>query len=192
MHAPKRRKIQFLAGRHCAKKALADAALPSCVDIGQNSDLTPKWPTDIVGSITHTSSFVAAVVAPRSQFGSIGLNSEKIFSQVTARNLWQVVLTKREIASFEWKYKRNFSPETYVSLIFSAKEAVYKCFYPVKRFRLHYQDIMIEPLITEGCEFVYKIHKKTIGREPFKAEGMGRFDFCYGHIHTSLCSSKSN
>lgn len=192
VHAPRRRKIQFLAGRHCAKKALNKAERPGSIAVGLNSDMSPKWPSDVVGSVTHTSSFVAAVVAPRSKFVSIGLNAEKVFTESAAKNLWQVVLTKKEIASFNWKYKHYFSAETYFSLVFSAKEAVYKCFFPIKRVRLHYQDININPRINEGCTFSYNLYKNMHGKEPLTTEGLGLFDFCYGHIHTSLCIEKEN
>ena len=59
--APKRRR-DFALGRACARAALSDLGQPDAV-IGQGENGAPLWPAGVVGSITHTKGYAAALVA---------------------------------------------------------------------------------------------------------------------------------
>src|SRR5436190_1333063 len=74
-HAVEKRRREFAAGRHCARRALtrlgyADIAVP------KGEDGEPRWPNDIVGSITHCAGYCAAAVARSSQLASIGIDGQ--------------------------------------------------------------------------------------------------------------------
>ncbi|SMF81213.1 4'-phosphopantetheinyl transferase family protein [Pseudobacteriovorax antillogorgiicola] len=186
LHASARRQVQFLAGRHCARQALIAANFIGEKIVGQNSDLSPRWPQSIVGSITHTSSYVSAAIAYRNKVRSLGINSERLFLSGATDSLWDVILTRREVAQYEWQYKHHFDRSEYISLLFSAKEAIYKCYYPISIYRLNYHDIHVEPDV-EGCNyFRFAINKKAVSNSLFEEQGKGRYDFRYGHVHSSV------
>src|ERR1700720_856307 len=73
---PKRAR-EFAAGRLCARPALAELGiLDVAIEVGD--DRQPIWPDSMVGSITHTAGFCAAVVAERRVVGALGLDREAV------------------------------------------------------------------------------------------------------------------
>src|ERR1700712_4633719 len=72
-NAAGKRKIDFSTGRYCARIALANL-IAGKVSIIVGDKRQPIWPPGIVGSISHSSKLVGAVVAPNSLFLGIGLD----------------------------------------------------------------------------------------------------------------------
>lgn len=133
-----RRRREFAAGRRCARRALVRLG-HSPVSIPPAGDRAPVWPAGVVGSITHTERWCAAVVAPRARARSIGLDAEP--AEPLPESLWPEVLTGAERS---WLTRRP--PEErglWARLIFSAKEAVYKCQYPLTRQVLDFHHVQL-------------------------------------------------
>ena len=63
--AVEKRRREFSAGRTCARQALRELG---CADapIVHNQNGAPLWPPGIVGSITHSNTYAAAVAADSS------------------------------------------------------------------------------------------------------------------------------
>lgn len=116
----KKRLNEFLAGRICALKAMEGlSTYQEILPIGK--DKKPLWPYELVGSIAHTDNKVSSVVLPRSLNLSVGLDLESIFDKNTAKELGKEILLESE--------KRYLDLSNYseiISLIYSAKEAVFK------------------------------------------------------------------
>ena len=135
---PKRAR-EFAAGRLCARRALAEFGIVD-VAIEVADDRQPIWPDSMVGSITHTAGFCAAVVAERRMVGALGLDSE-VVGDVNAE-IWPRVGVPAETAWLR-TLPASQQPDA-MTLIFSAKEAFYKCQYPLARERLDFQDVRVE------------------------------------------------
>ncbi len=130
---------EFAAGRLCARRALAEFGIVD-FPVRVADDRQPIWPDSFVGSITHTEGYGAAVVAERRRMCALGLDSE-IVGQVKAP-LWATICTMSEIA-----WLRSLPPSEQAAaatVIFSAKEAFYKCQYPLTRERLNFLDAVVE------------------------------------------------
>lgn len=129
---------EFAAGRLCARRALTELGF-SDYPLSVCSDRRPQWPQPIIGSITHTNGFCGAVVAQRQQFRAIGLDGEVVGSVVP--DIWPHICTPAEQA---WL---DTLPESergkFAALIFSAKEAFYKCQYGVTGQWLEFHDVAL-------------------------------------------------
>ncbi|MHB8478474.1 MAG: 4'-phosphopantetheinyl transferase family protein [Steroidobacteraceae bacterium] len=135
---PKRAR-EFAAGRLCARRALAEFGIVD-VAIEVADDRQPIWPDSMVGSITHTAGFCAAAVAERRMVGALGLDSE-VVGDVSAE-IWPRVGVPAETA---WLRTLPASQHpAAMTLIFSAKEAFYKCQYPLVGERLDFLDVRVE------------------------------------------------
>jgi 4'-phosphopantetheinyl transferase EntD len=105
------------------------------------ADRQPLWPEGLVGSITHTSGFCAAVVARKQSLSAVGIDSE-VAGSVKAE-LWRGICTPSEIA---WLRSLPAGEQSAAAtLIFSAKEAFYKCQYPLVGERLNFNDATVAP-----------------------------------------------
>ena len=142
---PKRR-TEFATGRHCARTALGALAIaPAPILPGQAG--APQWPSGIVGSITHCEGYRAAAVARASEVITIGLDAEPA-QWLPAEVLGLVALPDerdrlRDLARAEpgicWD-----------RLLFSAKESVYKAWFPLARRWLGFADADITINAADG------------------------------------------
>jgi 4'-phosphopantetheinyl transferase EntD len=128
---------EFAAGRLCARRALAEIGLDAAVPAA--SDRQPLWPPGIVGSITHTEGFAAAVVAPCRALAAVGLDTER--AGRVKRELWPKICIEEEIAWLE-SLEAQEQPAA-ATLIFAAKEAFYKCQYPATGEWLYFADAKV-------------------------------------------------
>jgi 4'-phosphopantetheinyl transferase EntD len=93
----------------------------------------------VIGSITHTADYCAAAVASRAFVTSIGIDVEKLNHDCA----WPIdlICTQSERAQLEKEDANDRVP--LIARLFSAKEAFYKCQYPVTREFLDFQDVSI-------------------------------------------------
>jgi 4'-phosphopantetheinyl transferase EntD len=172
---------EFAAGRLCARRALAELGICD-FQLLAAPDRQPIWPAAAVGSISHTQGYCSAVVGPRAQFAGLGLDTES--SGAVGTELWAQTCSARESAQL-----RSLVPEWQIraaSLIFSAKEAFYKCQYPLTAEWLEFTDIEIEPESWQLDAGSYVVHPtRPLRLSPDSYHSMqGRFQF-----HESLVSA---
>lgn len=129
---------EFAAGRACARAALATFGVTGFA-LHVAPDRQPLWPADYVGSITHTAGLCVAAVAPRSRLRALGLDSER--TGAPTLDIWPTICRIEELAWVESLPSRLRAAA--VTLLFSAKEAFYKCQYPVTAEWLDFHDLSI-------------------------------------------------
>lgn len=130
---------EFAAGRACARRALAELGIID-FPLPADDDRRPCWPRYVAGSITHTAGFCGAAVAGRDRFSAIGLDAEQI-ARVTS-DIWPQICVPEELASLKSRPQQEWAK--IAAIIFSAKEAFYKCQYDVTRRWLEFHDIAVE------------------------------------------------
>lgn len=135
---------EFAAGRLCARQALQRLGVRD-FPLRMGEDQRPQWPDGVVGSITHTHGFYGAVAAPAALARSIGVDAEVIGR--VGRHLWPKVCSANEIA---WLERLPEDQQLrFGALIFSAKEAFYKCQYGLTRGWVGFHDVELDPAASE-------------------------------------------
>ena len=129
---------QFTAGRLCSRIALSRLGVAVATPIPRGEDRAPIWPKGFVGSITHTDSWCAAAVARAEDFRSIGIDLEP--ATPLRESLWRRICTAKER---DWLHDL---PEAGLTgkVLFSAKESVYKCQYPLTTKFLGFHAVEVE------------------------------------------------
>jgi enterobactin synthetase component D len=100
-------------------------------------DRAPQWPAGSLGSITHSQGIAEVMVADARHWLTVGLDTEQWLSAERAARLCRELLTHEEREQLE-----GLSPiqrANRITLIFSAKESLFKALYPItgKRFYFH-------------------------------------------------------
>lgn len=131
-----RRRREFAAGRACAREALAQLGWPA-TPIGRRDDRAPVWPAGVVGSISHCEGLCAAVVARAEAFAGLGLDVERVGRVRPA--LLARISSSAERSQLEKLAAAGL--EHGPTLLFSAKESVYKCYRPLVSRTLGYRDV---------------------------------------------------
>ena len=133
------RRAEFTTGRVLARRALA---LLGAADhsIPPGSRNMPVWPAGYIGSISHADGFAAAAAARTSEMLSVGIDVENAIRFRPA--------LERKIASAD-EIAGNFAGlapdarQMALAIMFSAKEAFYKCQYPLTECYLGFHDAAV-------------------------------------------------
>ncbi len=140
-----KRQEEFATGRWCARKIFKKMGLNSVPLLNGNRG-EPIWPDGICGSISHTKGAYSAAAAFVDYYLSIGIDIENIKRKIS-EGAAKIILNKDET---EWLPAAGTKREEYIKLIFSAKESVFKLFYPVIKRCFSFTAVSILPLSSEG------------------------------------------
>jgi 4'-phosphopantetheinyl transferase EntD len=125
--ADPRRRAEFTAGRACARTALARLGLPAAPVLAGRAG-EPGWPAGVTGSITHCAGYRACVVARTTDLAGLGIDAEP--NAGLPPGLIESVAGRAERA---WIARQAAAAPAvcWDRLLFSAKEAVGKLWYPL-------------------------------------------------------------
>jgi 4'-phosphopantetheinyl transferase EntD len=124
-NAVESRRREFVTGRATARRALARLGVPP-VPILAGPRREPLWPDGVVGSITHCRGYRAAAVARRADVISVGIDAET--HDVLPEGVLDAVALADEMA---WIAAAGDTGVHWDRLLFSAKESVFKVWYPL-------------------------------------------------------------
>lgn len=144
--ATAKRRGEFATGRVCARSALAALGV-AAVPILRGYRGAPQWPDGIVGSITHCAGYCAAAVARAEDLVTIGLDAEP--NAPLPGGVLELVSLPAERARL--RDLAAASPAIgWDRLLFCAKEAVYKAWFPLTGQWLGFADADITISAADG------------------------------------------
>jgi len=138
-----KRRNEFATARHCARAALGRLGVPAAPILpGERG--APVWPAGIVGSMTHCAGYRAAAVARSVDVVSIGVDAEP--HDVLPDRIIDAVAGAGELTMLE-RLAEAAPDVCWDRLLFSAKESVYKAWYPLTGRWLDFKeaDVTIDP-----------------------------------------------
>jgi 4'-phosphopantetheinyl transferase EntD len=130
------RLMEFATGRACARRALRKLDVPP-MPILRGADRQPIWPSGVVGSITHCPGYRAAAVALQGGVLTLGIDAE-VDEPLPAGVLEQVAVDEER----DWLANAP-AGMSWDRLLFSAKESVFKAWYPLAQRWLGFEDAVI-------------------------------------------------
>lgn len=170
------RRIEFAAGRMCARAAMRRLGLLT-LPVLRGEDRAPIWPDGVVGSISHSGTKCAAAVALTVQgYRAIGLDIE--LAEPLPTELWAEICSEREL---EWLHRQDPQRRGVLAkAIFSAKECAYKAQFPISRSLFGFETLGVA-LDLDGGSFDIVFERAV---EPFAAghRMQGRFRISGGMI----------
>jgi enterobactin synthetase component D / holo-[acyl-carrier protein] synthase len=131
-----KRRNEFITVRYCARQALGDLGLPP-VPILKGDKGEPCWPDGVVGSLTHCEGFRGAVVGRTADVRSVGIDAEP-----------HAVLPKGVLDAISLPAERGELAALpggahWDRILFCAKEATYKTWFPLTHRWLGFEDAHI-------------------------------------------------
>ncbi|AKE41438.1 4-phosphopantetheinyl transferase entD [Corynebacterium kutscheri] len=156
-HAVDARKAEFGDARWCAHKALELLGRDTGEPILRGERGMPLWPAAVSGSMTHTEGLRAAVVAPRLIVRSMGLDAE--LAEPMPEGVLSSISRPSELPQLE---RLNEIPGVKCAdrLLFCAKEATYKAWFPLTHRWLGFEQAEIE-LRDDGSFISYLLVRPT-------------------------------
>ena len=138
-----RRRAEFASVRHCARAALTALGVPAGPIVPGRGG-APTWPASVVGSMTHCRRYRAAAVALRSTAAAIGIDAEP--HEALPEGARRIVARAEELSLLRALDEADPTVR-WDRLLFSAKESVFKVWYPLtgKRLVLAESSVVLEP-----------------------------------------------
>lgn len=134
------RKGEFGDARWCAHEALRELGVEVAGAILRGERGMPLWPDGFTGSLTHTDGLRAAVAASTRHVHSMGLDAEP--AEPLPDGVLRSIASSTEREMVEQMQAKGYPWAD--RLLFSAKESTYKCWYPMTRRWLDFDEAEIE------------------------------------------------
>ena len=148
-----KRRNEFITVRHCARIALGELDVAP-VPILKGEKGEPRWPEGVVGSLTHCEGFRGAAVGRVGEVRSMGIDAEP--HDVLPDGVLDAVslpVERRELSCLPRQLHWD-------RILFCAKEATYKAWFPLTRRWLGFEDAHIRFDVDPGAaqgEFMSRI-----------------------------------
>ncbi|MCQ4119388.1 4'-phosphopantetheinyl transferase Npt [Rhodococcus tibetensis] len=134
--AVEKRRREFTSARHCARLAMAKLGVdPAPILRGEKG--SPVWPRGVVGSLTHCDGYRGAVLGYAMQVRSVGIDAEP--HEALPDGVLDAVSLEAER---KWLSGTDNSVH-WDRLLFCAKEATYKAWFPLTGRWLGFEDAHI-------------------------------------------------
>jgi enterobactin synthetase component D len=156
-----KRRSAFLAGRYAAKCGALELSIP-VQELPVSNIGVPKWPDDILGSITHTDTLAAALLSNSDSVFAVGLDIEEIINEETLQDVAPYITTGAERDLFG--EQNHLSYAAFITVCFSAKESIYKALSPITQFFFGFEAATMIAINDYSVEF--KIDKEVAGAVP--------------------------
>ncbi|HEX3789543.1 MAG TPA: 4'-phosphopantetheinyl transferase superfamily protein [Pseudonocardiaceae bacterium] len=178
-----KRRREVTNARSCARRALRELTGPDqpapAIPRGEKGE--PVWPAGVVGSMTHTAGYCAAVVASATRVRSVGIDAE-VHGELPDGVLRYIgfgaeldQLAGLPAAGVWWD-----------RVLFSAKESVYKVWFPLTRRWLGFEDAAVTLDPAEGTFRAKILVDGSTPEGPPLTELAGRFLVREGFVLTVI------
>ncbi len=140
--AVEKRRLEVTNVRTAARRALARIGVAP-VPLLRGAKGEPLWPAGVVGSMTHTAGYCAAAVADAGKIRSVGIDAE-VHDVLPEGVLGAIALPEEQT---QLAALGNTGSIYWDRLLFSAKESVYKAWFPLTGRWLGFEDahITVDP-----------------------------------------------
>jgi 4'-phosphopantetheinyl transferase EntD len=164
---PRRR--EYATVRSCARACLGRLGygpVPILPGVGG----APTWPAGVLGSMTHCTGYAAAAVGPLPQISAIGIDAEP--DAPLPDGVVDLIATPAERDRLA-ATRQGIDGPSWDRLLFSAKEAVYKAWFPLVGEWLDHQEaeILFDP---QGRTFLVLLSRDGLivdGRQIHRLQG---------------------
>lgn len=173
-----KRKAEFLAGRYAARQCFEKLQVVkkslACLPFGEDFNLqigkhrSPLWPQGFIGSITHTNSRACALVVSADNYQGVGIDIENWIPHNTYEQISSLILVGNDGSLFKSKASNTdeISHQNLLTLIFSAKESLFKALYPSVGHYFDFKDAeVIQVDYKQQCLLLRLL--KSLGKKPW-------------------------
>lgn len=122
-----KRKSEFLAGRTLVAQAFKHLNIPS-QNVPRGPKREPVWPLNVQGSITHSRDHCACILTTKPNL-FVGIDLEAPLSENALRSVRRVAMIAND--GLVYTSQSTFSEQHFATLLFSAKETLYKALFPI-------------------------------------------------------------
>lgn len=149
------RRQEYIAGRYCAIQAAKMVGF-NLAELPSADTREPMWPAGVVGSITHSKQMAISCVAQSSEIASVGIDAEELIKPVLGNEVENVIASDEELALIN-----KFEFQKGITILFSAKEALYKALFPLVRTFIDFKEVKLIALDASKGTFELELNSQN-------------------------------
>ena len=130
--AVKKRKDEFFLGRAACNSALKSIGIKNPGPVLKGSSSEPLWPEGIIGALSHCPGIAVCAVCYDNKLRGLGIDIEELAGDMP-QDVIKLVCIDKEM---EWVRGEAYK----MKMIFSAKEAAFKAFFPSVKMYMDFKD----------------------------------------------------
>ena len=130
--AVKKRRDEFFLGRAACNAALKSIGIQNPAPVLKGPSSEPLWPRGILGALSHCPGMAVCAVCHDEMLKGLGVDIEELPGDMP-QDVIKLVCTKQEM---EWVGSELYK----MKMIFSAKEAAFKAFFPSVKMYMDFKD----------------------------------------------------
>ncbi|MCX8964994.1 4'-phosphopantetheinyl transferase superfamily protein [Erwinia psidii] len=134
-----KRRAEYLASRVCVRHALSLTGIDGFI-LHNDANRAPIWPPGIVGSLSHTDSWIGLIVGQSSCAKLLGVDCEWVIPQARAHELQKMIISTDEKNVLQ---QSGLADAVALTVAFSLKESLYKALFPRIRQFMDFKDAEI-------------------------------------------------
>ncbi|MEV5436909.1 4'-phosphopantetheinyl transferase superfamily protein [Streptomyces sp. NPDC052682] len=182
-----KRRREFAAVRACARRAMEKLGVPPQPVLPGDRG-APRWPAGLTGSMTHCDGYCAAALVRQADLASVGIDAEPdgplpegvLPSVALPAEVRRLGLLTADRPGVHWD-----------RLLFSAKESVYKAWFPLTGKWLDFMEADIEISVDPGAPHRGDFHAALLVPGPWVADRrldhfQGRWTAAHGLLTTAV------
>lgn len=150
-HFHPERRLEFQLSRYAAFLLYKELTNKSLEQLNSNIDNSLNWPSEVVGSISHSREFVIVAMGFTEKLSSIGIDIERIGR--IKENLNRIILNE-----FDLKIHSQLTNDVLFTLIFSAKESLYKALRPLAGVFFGFDAAHVSAIDYDHGEFIISLN----------------------------------
>jgi enterobactin synthetase component D len=178
------RKEEFVAARACALLGLNKLNANNKI-VMRSSKRHPIWPQGFIGSISHTKDLALASIYKEGYCKSVGVDCEILIKPERFESIKDYI-TRAEDLRLLNNLDCNSKLSILQTLVFSAKESLYKAISPLYEEFFGFQEAYLDKINFEEGTFSIILKTKVDKLKPYEATYFGRFLCSDTHIITSI------
>ena len=144
----------------------------------------PLWPAGIAGAISHNNDTALCAAQHERGAGGVGIDVETQMPSVRAEELWSGIVNENEC---QWLRQRPQPFNLLLTLVFSAKESLFKALYPQVRCYFDFMDARIVGLDMQAQTFELELLTTLTPRCQAGRRFKGRFWLQGDAVTTFIC-----
>lgn len=162
------RRAEYITVRACARRAFAALGEPRPT-LAPGPDRAPTWPRGFVGSMTHCEGYRAAAVSRTTALAGLGIDAEP--NLALPAGVWELI-SRADDDFGRLAAQVGLHADR---LLFSAKESVFKAWWPLTQSWLEFDDVRVAFAAPEGNGGIFAAFVPTppgpIGKTPDRLTG---------------------
>lgn len=146
-----KRKAEYFVGRYLVASKLEELGFEHCT-LEPNIDRSPQFPVGTIGSISHCESLACVAVTPsyHSDRENLGIDVQKIISSDVCNEIGSMIVEGQEV---DLAMSAGLTKEQAITLLFSAKESIYKALVKFSTRDLNFKDAKLKQITQNAMEF---------------------------------------